>query len=864
MATETNRLHIGLGARGPKTGLAPSGSVGEALLSNVSLALQTLEALTVHRETLGESETKALASTVSEVKRRLGRDGLFVCVVGEKKAGKSTFLNALLGERVLGTAVRECTGTVTFIRRASATNYRAHLTNGTDEDFSELFRQRETKLKSLGAEARRSYQAAQEMAASLPRRRQIAAEAVTQKRAAVAEARTDLGTSEAAAVAARQRLGDAEKALAAFELEVKAKGKKIPFGYRSLAQLVGILDLATAPGVPRISPTRVIDHAVLVREVRDERRRVLGLTSEAEEAGRHREAVRSRLSDRSAELEAATAHVRELERLAEGLPGETAQWRAEVARIEEEVARQPAERSKQFLEEVRKLTDMAARGGEVLRLDLEHPGRLLPGGLTIIDTPGVNTDNATNRERAWDVIRREADGCILLSDMQQAVSASTKEFVHEVREIVPHLILILTKVDRALDNAEAGDGLAKDQVDEARRHAERRFAQEVGRDRSEILSFAVSAERALAGDDAEHKRLFEEDVQRLFDVLSREKMVMLAARSARTISRCVAEINDAQRRAETSYRERIAALLEQRIPDPNKFYKEQMDRVESAIQSKARAAIRAAVAAFDRRMGELKERCSNEILACPDSATLKTYIDGVESILKDRFRALEKDVRQQIEKDAGSALRGIEKPLLEELRTRYQIAQRLAGGAGNRVGGQSVGVQSADVGGVAVDLLGSFGEFQSERGGRLAGGAAAGAVIGSFVMPVIGTFIGGAIGGAIGWMFGPSLDNVKGDCVRKLGLALEGTEAQVRPQLAGSTNQLAFSMREALGSILAGATRRYSGWIADLVREEEQRIAREKGKLQNLLEIRASLEQHDGQLTSLMRAAADETRGICR
>jgi predicted GTPase len=836
-------------------------SVSAELSQEGSSAIRTLEALAVHRESLGEPATAAVAAVVGEIKRRLARDELYVCIVGEMKAGKSTLLNALLGERVLGTAVRECTGTVTLIRRAAKPNYRARFLDGGSEEFADIFRSREEGLKADQAEAERRYQACLETAKSLPRQETAAASAVTEHEEALTALKPERREKELAEGAIRAQLAEAQAACDAFQADVQEQGQAIPSFYRFLAQRAGTK-------VPRLLSQKLHRpdweaHLEQVHALDAQRAAVRSIAAQAEEAGRLVADVDRRLEHHTTALASARAWVRELRQLRIEIPGKTVQWEAEIERLAGDWAVYVRERQQRFLDEVRRLTDMTARGGEVIQLELDYPARFLPPGLIVIDTPGVNTDHETNRERAWEVIRREADGCILLSDMQQAVSASTKDFVRQVREVVPHLILMLTKVDRALANAEAGDGPAWEQVEEARRNGERRFAQEVGRDPAEVLSFAVSAERALAGDDAEHGRYFEEAVNRLLDVLLREKALMLAARSARAISRCVTDITEAQQRAELSYRDRIAALQAQRIPDPQKFCRDQMDRVKGDIKKKAIATLRAGIASFDEQMAELKKRCIGEVLACANAGNLKLYVQGIESTLGKRFRALEKAVQERVREDAGAAVREIELPLLEELRNRYRITRGLAGGAGKRVDGGSVEVQDGTAVGVGVDLKGSFGEFEAERGGLFAGGAAAGAVIGS-IIPVVGTIFGALIGGTLAWMFGPGLDKVKQECTEKLVAGLDEAESQMRQRLVTSGGALLASMRQALASVLNESTQRYSGWIAGLIRDEQRRIGEEKEKLAHLVLLRAELEAHNERLANLVRLAADESKGLCR
>jgi hypothetical protein len=96
-------------------------------------------------------------------------------------------------------------------------------------------------------------------------------------------------------------------------------------------------------------------------------------------------------------------------------------------------------RFERFHQEVQKLTDMKSRGGQVAQLELCYPGRLLPRSLVVIDTPGVNADDQTNRGRAWDVIRGEADGCIVLSDIQQAAIQERQRHEEKSKQVLEEL-----------------------------------------------------------------------------------------------------------------------------------------------------------------------------------------------------------------------------------------------------------------------------------------------------------------------------------------------------------------------------------------------------------------------------------------
>ncbi len=70
------------------------------------------------------------AATIDQLRRRL-EEPLRVALVGSVKAGKSTLLNALLGERVAPTDARECTRIVTWYRYGATPSVRLFHRDGT-------------------------------------------------------------------------------------------------------------------------------------------------------------------------------------------------------------------------------------------------------------------------------------------------------------------------------------------------------------------------------------------------------------------------------------------------------------------------------------------------------------------------------------------------------------------------------------------------------------------------------------------------------------------------------------------------------------------------------------------------------------
>src|SRR5437763_15549700 len=76
-----------------------------------------------------------LASEVAPLRERLSGP-LRVAIAGRVKAGKSTLLNALVGERLAQTDAGECTKIVSWYRRGQSYEVAAHLVDGHDRTLS--------------------------------------------------------------------------------------------------------------------------------------------------------------------------------------------------------------------------------------------------------------------------------------------------------------------------------------------------------------------------------------------------------------------------------------------------------------------------------------------------------------------------------------------------------------------------------------------------------------------------------------------------------------------------------------------------------------------------------------------------------
>lgn len=706
----------------------PTGA-GSALLEAVAETLPTLEALLAHAAPLGPEATEAISHTLAAIRGRLGRESLAVAVVGEKKSGKSTFLNAVLGARLLGTAVRECTGTVTTIAHGEAPDYQARFKDGHVERFA-------GKVPPPPAEL---------------------------------------------ALA----MAEAERVLAG-----GAWPDSAPWG---------------TAGFP----------------------------------------------DERAAWEEAVANEEARQRF----------LKLHLQRLQSQRQAHEAYRQYQFAQDLGELTDMARRGGEVVALELSYPGRHLPPSLTILDTPGANTDHAENQARAWQAIREQADGCVLVSDLQQVMSRSTREFLQELRQIVPHVLLVLTKEDRALDNAEGDDDPAA-QLAEARRVGLNRFAKELGRAPEELLAISVAAEPALKATDhdAPEARDFGTAVDRLFALLLQERGLVLGARAATALGEGIRRIGQAQARAEAHYAEAIARMEAQRIQSPSAFRAQRIKAAKPVVLEQVVLAVEACVQEFRVGLGRIETRWTLQVAAAGSQDELKAQLPGWAATHGAAIDALAVGARDALERRVGALLHELALSAHDELLSRYRLARgaELTGAARPlelpipSLGAHGLGLQSG--------LSSAVSAFESDQRKLQAGGAAAGAAIGTLVAPGLGTAVGALFGSLAGHLFG--LDMLKEDCNAQIKQGLARAEQAVAASLRADREAYESAIARQLDLAIAQALDRFHAAITGLIAEEAQRLEATRRDLAGLLALRDRLTAHESELTRRMAEAVSASRGL--
>jgi GTP-binding protein EngB required for normal cell division len=848
----------------PRAALASHGPEADSLLDEVRASMATLSGLLAHAGDLGATVTTAIRSALQEVEGRLDKKQLKVVVVGEEQAGKSTFLDALLGERLLGMS-KTPPSTVTSVRRGKERGYRVRFGSGATEDFARRVPdrtpeivQRISEAETAGVEAKHnSYVAAADVAS--------ASDSLEKAEASLTNAFHAFETAREEAAQVSDQLAAKERSRESLAVEAEEGAAALPLVVRQRPSWWALW-LWVAKLVVMLFTWRAWRaHRALSRQFKSTEAEITRLRAETTRAAES-------CAKAEAELAAANPLVEEARKAlaaSQDVLNETAALRDELefeaAQHRRDLERAREERQQRFLTEVRALSDAEVRGKDVVDLEIEYPARFLPDDVIIIDTPGITAKNASARDHAWRVINEQADVCMLVSELERAVSGATKSFLQQLRDAVLHAILVLTKMDEAYTEAtRKGDSDPWEQVELARRIGTRRFAREVGRDPNTVLSVAVAAEEALReGAQAEPaRRRFEAEIAKLFVLLRQERALILGAWSAGIVRRCIGGVAEAEKRAEHSYRERIAALEAQRIPGPDRFRTEQMDAAEPAVAAAAARVVAAGLDVMRGSAGLARVQCAQRIAACTTKEELRALAPQLTSAIVEALSRGREEVRAHLDVQADRAVRDIEVGAFQALRERYQLLHEVT-----RVSTSPTHVEAAIAEpGKTPDLAPAVDQavrsFDRLRVGFGVGGAAAGAAVGTLILPGIGS-AAGALFGALA-TFARTPGALRRDCTAVTNECIAGLERVHIESITSLEPAVAKTIRASLEQSIDEALSRFGRWIAEPLEAERAAIEGEREKLRHLQTLHERLQHHDARLESLMQAAADASIGLCK
>lgn len=827
------------------------GGVAEALVSTVLTVQSTLRGLLAHEALFDKGALTGVQKTLQQVESRLARQELQVVVVGERHSGKSTLLDAIVGDRLLGGA-RGQSSVVTRLRRRALPSYRARLASGALEDFA---RRVPDTTSRLALTAEKLTQALSDNEALCRSKRSELRRAIeSQERAELdtEQARSDVAGAREQESAASSELSGLEEeavvldgAIGELELRIPAHLRVIPPRWALWLWLLHAIYVLFQRGVWQRYQT-------LLRQREQHRERLLTRQNDAREAVQARQLAEAGQAPLGSGADQARVRSSAVEQALRQAEAERERLRGELEALRSEREHHESERWRRFFADLGALS----KRSDVVELAIDYPAKLLPDDVTIVDIPGLVS--AVDPE--WGLIAEQADGCILVSELDRAVSERAKQFLRELREVVPHVLLVLTKMDQAFQAAlRRSQAEPWDQVERARRIGTRRFARELGRDPSSVLSISVAAEAALSDRGSELASRFDSEVEKLFVLLRRERALILGARAAEALRRGIASFNVAQARAERAYREKITTLEQQRTPEPDVFKQELLAEVEPAVVAAAHEAIEPACTALQQGCLLLLRWCEQSVAACASPGALLELAEQLSLDLPQRAAAARRDAYLELESRIDRGVAQLERGLLQAVRTRYQLLHevRRSSSSSARLGAAPEEQPNFDA--LVPQMRRVVADFRKSRLALGASGSVAGLAGGALVSPWLAA-AGGAVGGLLALARRES--TLRAQALNVLTPRLAEQETEYLAQLREQQPMVAATIRSALERSLERAIIHFGRWITEPLEVERRAIEAERQNLLQLEQLREQLCARDRDLERSLKDAVSASAGL--
>ncbi len=841
-----------------------------ALLREVQESLQALAELEPHGEQLGEPTIQRMRDTVAEIRQRLAREEVFVCVVGEQKAGKSTFLNAILGMPLLGTAVRECTGTVTYIRPASRPGYRARLQSGQWEDFAEKFPDQQEAFTAKLHELDQKLQHCDHVEATYPSKRDQLTQRLQHLQRTLQTQSQDLERTDRNAREQEAWLAQITDETRTLGSKLKETEKDVPWRYRRATGWQAAGHRMGRFLIRRTSEPHWEAYLADTARWEQQQTEIARLAADLQTARQLAQESRLAVDHTQQEIETTKQQLAEVCQTLDALPALRAhsqQARAEQGRALREYSEQ---RFEQFREAVKPLTDMNHRGSEVQELHLFVPTQRLPAGMVLIDTPGVNTTTEENQQRAWKAIQDHADACLLISDLTQTVSESTREFVRRIRRVTPHLLLVLTKRDVVLRNAMLSGGDAEEELAEAIQVGRSRFAAEVGRAEEEVLTFAVAAQPALQESlspphTGPASAAFNEELSRIYAVVGAERSIAITAKSASLLRNVHHDSAAKISAADQAYQQRIETLMQQRVDNPVALVNQRITDLVPQIRQTGEEISKLVREQLRDKLTALREVTVQQVEAATDLMQLSKAVKEFQESVPTKLQHISIECRQQVDAQFADSLADLVNAVRDPLRQRYQISQSIAATGPQQKMSVQVLTPLASLS-LSNQTQAVLKKIKVHISGHQSLGIGIGRLASQAITPrgASGTalLIGAGIAATQAAMLARKFPGLRESTIAKVAEMLDELIAQATSEATLGATATEQQLGRQLTQIVWQDLQHFQQWIEAVIQREQQLLAGEQQKLAHLRFQIEKLQQQDARLLALLEQATTVCHGL--
>lgn len=389
----------------------------------------------------------------------------------------------------------------------------------------------------------------------------------------------------------------------------------------------------------------------------------------------------------------------------------------------------------------------------IIRLPYKNP--LFDNNIIIVDTPGINAENARHQEITEKVVRELCDLSIVLTPAPAPCSQTLMSFINKHLEYFHHhCICLATQIDRVRE---------KERKRQIKFIADKFSTEEIVFSKIYPVAALYAVHEEDIGNSEDRKNLaleFSHTIEEISSSVKGNRKLVLSQNLQRLLTQIIDEsVKPLLEKTSTEYTERYNELQSNKLVDYEEYIKNsfsvamvamekigitrtQISSIVSSVKTKMLSNLQSAISGANSK-DELKKRMSAERIRSKINSYISTYIQPELN-----------GYSQKVAHTASRQWTLFQNNFNQEFRN---IAKNSSYPSKGNAGVSSIPLDNDSIISQLTNIANTIENEQSNT----VGAAVVGGIIGTCIAAGPGTVLGAAIGGFLGSVFGKSLDEHK-------------------------------------------------------------------------------------------------------
>ena len=417
----------------------------------------------------------------------------------------------------------------------------------------------------------------------------------------------------------------------------------------------------------------------------------------------------------------------------------------------------------EFKERIKELTTNQSEANLIKEIIIEHPAEVLKSGITIIDTPGINSLERWHEEVTKSAIREISDVSVILTTADKPMPDTLNGFIKEnLSDVLQQCIFVATKMDVLREKERKG------QLDYIRQKISDAFklSDPIVLPHTPMFVLGEANQKyrkTYSYERDDHQKLIEDSYKTettIYQRLAQQRITIQVQKLSNVMSRTLSNLSSSINLRREEFKERYAILEKHQKPDFLEFINNMAEKYTTKFNKEYEKHREEMWKILNPIYDSQIQSIANDFFGLPDKDSLEPfYKNKMPEIFTVNATMLIRESHNHFTRLSEIATRILEDFWVEFSKIYSELATLDVKSANIKFN-----IDKKQIGTVSFDhntLNQSFQNFDFKDNLTTFGGVGVGATIGTFILPGIGTIIGGAIGGFLGALFGPSLDKLK-------------------------------------------------------------------------------------------------------